>query len=147
VRHRHEWGDHTTEDEFVALRELAGVPEADRRRIFEIAIAPYVFWTDDLSRAIGLPQNQTIVSYNPLTFLMEVAARTNGLSPPRVRGREIGDASLEPRKLAHVPVSDWTSPRRAPVEPPLFGPPVGLRLAPKRKEDIPLIELAPTDSR
>jgi hypothetical protein len=78
---------------------------------------------------------------------MEVAARTNGLTPPRVRGREIGDASLEPRKLAHVPVSDWTSPRRAPVEPPLFGPPVGLRLAPKRKEDIPLIELAPTDSR
>ena len=147
VRHRHEWGDHMTEDDFVALRELAGVPEADRRRIFQIAIAPYVFWTDDLSRAIGLPLNQTIVSYNPLTFLMEIAARSNGLSPPRVRGREIGDASLEPRKLAHVPVSDWTSPRRAPVEPPLFGPPVGLRLAPKRKEDIPLIELAPTDSR
>ena len=147
VRHRHEWGDHTTEDEFVALRELAGVPESDRRRIYQVAIAPYVFWTDELSRAIGLPQNQTIVSYNPLTFLMELAARTNGLTPPRARGREIGDATLEPRKLAHVPVADWTNPRRVAVEPPLFGPPIGLRLAPKRKEDIPLIELGPTDSR
>ncbi|HEV3032580.1 MAG TPA: N-acetylmuramoyl-L-alanine amidase [Polyangia bacterium] len=147
VRHRHEWGDHTTEDEVVGLRELAGVPEADRRRIYKIAIAPYVFWSDDLSRAIGLPMNQTIVSYNPLTFLMEIAARSNGFEPPRARGREIGDASLEARKLAHVPVADWTSPRRAPLEPPLFGPPVGLHLAAKRKEDIPLIELAPTDSR
>jgi len=147
VRHRHEWGDHTTEDEVAGLRELAGVPEADRRRIYKIAIAPYVFWSDDLSRAIGLPMNQTIVSYNPVTFLMEIAARSNGFEPARARGREIGDASLEARKLAHVPIADWTSPRRAPVEPPLFGPPVGLHLAPKRKEDIPLIELAPTDSR
>jgi N-acetylmuramoyl-L-alanine amidase len=147
VRHRHEWGDHTTEAEFVGLRELAGISEADRRRIYEVAIAPYIFWTDDLSRAVGLPVNQTVVSYNPLTFLMEIAARTNGLAPARARGREIGDASLEPRKLAHVPVDDWTNPRRAPLEPPLFGPPVGLRLASKRKEDIPLIELAPTDNR
>jgi N-acetyl-anhydromuramyl-L-alanine amidase AmpD len=147
VRHRHEWGDHTTESELVGLRELAGLPEAERRRLYRIAIAPYVFWTDDLSRAIGLPMNQTIVSYNPLTFLMEIAARSNGVQPPRARGRELGDASLEARKLARVPIADWTSPRRAAVEPPLFGPPVGLRLAPKRKEDIPLIELQPTDSR
>ncbi|MDB4980437.1 MAG: N-acetylmuramyl-L-alanine amidase, negative regulator of AmpC, AmpD [Myxococcales bacterium] len=147
VRHRHEWGDHTTQEELVGLRELAGVPEAERARMYQIAIAPYVFWTDDLSRALGLPMNQTIVSYNPLTFLMEIAARSNGLTPPRARGREISDASLEARKLTRVPVSDWTKPPRSAVEPPLFGPPVGLRLAPKRKEDIPLIELAPTDSR
>jgi N-acetyl-anhydromuramyl-L-alanine amidase AmpD/murein DD-endopeptidase MepM/ murein hydrolase activator NlpD len=147
VRHRYEWGDHTTEDELVGLRELAGVPEADRRRLYRIAIAPYVFWTDDLSRAIGLPKNQTIVSYNPLTFLFEIAARSNGIEPPRTRGRAIGDSSLEARKLARVPIADWTRPSRAALEPPLFGPPVGLRLAPRRKEDIPLIELQPTDSR
>jgi N-acetyl-anhydromuramyl-L-alanine amidase AmpD len=147
VRHRHEWGDKTTAAELTGLRELAGVPAADRERWWKIAVAPYIFWTDDLSRAIGLPMNQTIVSYNPLTFLLEIAARSNGIAPPRVRGREIGEASLEPRKLAHVPIADWTKPKRAPLEPPLFGPPVGVRLAPKRKEDIPLIELAPTDSR
>ncbi len=147
VRHRVEWGDKTTAAELCGMRELAGVPEASCKQWWDIAIAPYVWWTDDLARAIGLPLNQTVVSYNPLTFLMEIAARSNGLAPPRARGRELGDASLEPRKLAHVPIADWTSPRRAALEPPLFGAPVGVRLAPKRKEDIPLIELAPTDSR
>jgi murein DD-endopeptidase MepM/ murein hydrolase activator NlpD len=147
VRHRHEWGDRTTADELAGARELASVPEAERRRLYDIAIAPYVFWTDDLARAIGLPTNQMIISYNPLTFLLELAARTNGLEPPRALGREIGDAGLEPRKLARVPIADWTKPTAAPDEPPLFGAPVGLRLAPRRKEDIPLIELAPTDGR
>jgi len=46
-----------------------------------------------------------------------------------------------------VPVTDWTSPKASPIEPPLFGPPVGVRLGPRRREDIPLIELDPTDSR
>jgi N-acetylmuramoyl-L-alanine amidase len=147
VRHRHEWGDRATATELAGMRELAGVPEADRRRLYDVAIAPYIFWTDELARATGLPLNQTVVSYNPLTFLLELAARTNGIDVPRARGRALGDAGLEPRKLAHVPISDWTKPKRSPYEPPLFGPPVGVRLAPRRREDIPLIELAPTDGR
>ena len=41
---------------------------------------------------------------------------------------------------------DWTSPQASPIEPPLFGRPIGIRLGPRRREDIPLIELDPTDS-
>jgi N-acetylmuramoyl-L-alanine amidase len=146
IRHRHEWGDRNTETEFIGLRELAGLSEPDRRRLYEIAIAPYVFWTDELSHATGLPANQTIYSYNALTFLLELAARTNHIELPKVRGRDIGQARLEPRKLLFS-LSDWTSPRASPTEPPLFGPPVGLRLGPRRREDIPLIELDSTDNR
>ena len=147
ILHRHEWGDRTTEEDFVALRELAGVGEAARRRLYEIAIRPYVFWTDELSRATGLPSNQTIYSYNPLTFLLELAARANHVELPRGRGREISDAAIEARLLNYVPVADWTNPKEPPFERPLLGPPVGMHLGPRRKEDIPLIELAPTDSR
>jgi hypothetical protein len=43
-------------------------------------------------------------------------------------------------------VRDWTSPQASPIEPPLFGRPIGIRLGPRRREDIPLIELEPTDS-
>jgi hypothetical protein len=146
IRHRHEWGDRTTLGEFANLRELAGIPEADRQRLYQIAIAPYIFWTDDLSRATGLPSNQIIYSYNAVTFLLELAARAAHVEMPRTRGREIGEAGSEPRKLASVPVNDWTHPQASPVERPVLGPPIGMRLGPRRREDIPLIELAPTDS-
>jgi N-acetylmuramoyl-L-alanine amidase len=147
VRHRHEWGDRTTEAEFVGLRELASIPEADRRRLYQIVIAPYIFWTDDLSRATGLPQNQTVYSYNPLTFMLELAARAAHIELPRPRGRQISEAGLEPRKLANVPLNDWLHPKASPFEKPLLGPVVGVRLKPRRREDIPLIELGPTDTR
>jgi N-acetylmuramoyl-L-alanine amidase len=147
VRHRHEWGDRDSETDFMGQRELAGLDETERRRLYDIVVAPYIFWTDELSVATGLPANQTVYSYNALTFLIELAARAAHIELPKTRGREIGEAGLEPRKLRSVPVSDWTKPKASPVEPPLFGPAVGLRLGPRRREDIPLIELEPTDSR
>jgi hypothetical protein len=147
IRHRHEWGDRSTVEELGAMRELAGLSEDDRRQLHEVAIAPYIFWTDELSQATGLPGNQTVYSYNPLTFLLELASRAAHVDLPSARGQEIGERGVEPRKLAFVPVTDWTEPTASPVEPPLFGPPEGVRLMPPRREDIPLIELAPTDSR
>ena len=146
IRHRHEWGDRNSESDFIRLRELSGLSEPERRRLYEVAIAPYVFWGDELSRATGLPSNQTIYSYNALSFLFELAARAAHVELPVARGHEIGDARLEPRPL-HVSLAEWTTPRVSPFEPPLFGPPVGLRLGPKRREDIPLIELKSTDNQ
>ncbi len=145
IRHRHEWGDRDDEANFIRLRELSGLDEADRRRLYAIAVAPYIFWTDALSAATGLPANQTIYSYNPLTFLLELAARANHVLLPSVHGREIGETRLEARRLKPA-LTEWLSPKASPVEHPLFGPPVGVHIGPKRREDIPLIELAPTDN-
>ena len=127
------------------MRELSGLTEPERRRLYQIAIAPYVFWTDDLSRATGLPLNQTIYSYNALTFLLQLSALSNHVVLPTVRGKEIGDGRIEPRQL-RPSLTDWTDPRVSPVQPQLFGPPIGLHLAPRTKDEIPLIELAPTDN-
>ena len=147
IRHRHEWGDRDTFADFSSQRELAGLTDADRRRLYDIVVAPYVFWTDDLSATAGLPQNQTIYSYNAVTFLLELAARAAKIELPRTRGRDISEARLEPRKLPRVPLTDWTKPKASPIEKPLFGPPVGMHLGPRRREDIPLIELGSTDER
>jgi len=147
IRHRHEWGDRDTFADFASQRELAGLDVAERRRLYDLAIAPYVFWTDDLSATAGLPANQTIYSYNAVTFLLELAARAAKIELPRTRGRDISEARLEPRKLARVPLTDWTKPKASPIGQPLFGPPVGMRLGPRRREDIPLIELGSTDER
>jgi hypothetical protein len=146
IRHRHEWGTRNSEEEFVGLRELAGLSEPERRRLYRTMVTPYLFWTDELSRATGLPANQTVYFYNPLTFMIELASRDSHVELPKIRGRDVGEASLEPRKLAKVPLADWTTARASPIEPPLFGPPIGYRLKTRKRDDIPLIELEPTDS-
>ena len=146
VLHRHEWGSRTTQAEFVALRELSAIPEPDRRRIYATAIEPYVFWTDELAAHAGLPASQIIYSYNPLAFLVVLAAHAAQVELPWPRD-SISDGALEARRLAHVPVGDWTMPGPALVHELKLPPLVGVDLAPKRKDQIPLIELPPTDQR
>jgi N-acetyl-anhydromuramyl-L-alanine amidase AmpD len=146
IHHRHEWGDRNSEQSFVSQRELSTLSAAERSRLYRIAIAPYVFWTDELSSALGLPANQTIYSYNPLTFLFELSARTNHVTLPTVRGNEVSERPLEARRL-RMKIDDWTNPHASPTEAPLFGAPIGVHLSPRRREDIPLIELAPTDNQ
>ena len=145
IRHRHEWGDRTTLEEFVGLRELSAISEADRRRLYGIAIAPYLFWNDALADHAGLPRDQIIYSYNPITFLLTLAARATHTDIPWPRDT-LADASMEPRRLS-VPLLDWTQPPTTlPLElklPPL----VGKDLGPKRRDQIPLIELESTDHR
>jgi N-acetylmuramoyl-L-alanine amidase len=146
VRHRHEWGDKNSLQEFLGLRELAAVPEADRKRLYAIAIAPYLFWNDTLSEHAGLPKDQIVYSYNPLTFLLTLAAHATRVDIPWPR-EILSDASMEPRRLSLVPLLDWTQPTvTLPAElklPPL----IGRELGPKRRDQIPLIELEPTDHR
>jgi len=146
IHHRHEWGDRTTLDEFIGLRELSAVPEADRRRLYAIAIAPYLFWNDALSEHAGLPRNQIIYSYNPLTFLLTLAAHATHVDMPWPR-ETLTDAGLEPRRLTLVPLSDWTGPPAALSVELKLPPLIGNDLKPKRRDQIPLIELAPTDQR
>jgi hypothetical protein len=146
IRHRHEWGDRTTLAEFLGLRELSGVSEADRRQLYGIAIAPYLFWNDALAEHAGLPRDQIIYSYNPITFLLTLAARATRVDIPWPR-EILTDASLEPRRLSLVPITDWTKPP-ATLPPELKLPPlIGRDLGPKRRDQIPLIELESTDHR
>jgi hypothetical protein len=146
IRHRHEWGDKTSLTEFIGLRELAAISENERRRLHNIAVAPYAFWTDALSEHAGLPTNQVIYSYNPITFLLTLAARATRTDIPWPRD-SITDGSLEPRRLSIVPMLDWTQPPRSLPQELKLPPLLGRDLRPKRRDEIPLIELPPTDQR
>jgi len=146
IRHRHEWGDRTTLAEFVNLRELSGIPEAERRRMYTVAIAPYLFWNDALATHAGLPQNQVIYSYHPITFLLNLAAHATRVDIPWPHDT-LTDGSMEPRRLSRVPVLDWTKPPTNLVQELKLPPLIGKDLRPKRRDEIPLIELPPTDQR
>jgi N-acetyl-anhydromuramyl-L-alanine amidase AmpD len=146
VLHRHEWGDRTTLAEFIGLRELSGIPTADRKRIYDVAIKPYQFWTDALAKHAGLPLNQVIYSYNPLTFLLSLAAHATQIDIPWPR-EGVGDGGVEPRRLAYVPVDDWLKPASSDSKELQLPPLIGVDLQAKRKDQIPLIELPPTDQR
>jgi N-acetylmuramoyl-L-alanine amidase len=146
IRHRHEWGDKTTLSEFMNVRELAGIPAAERKRLYTVAIAPYLFWNDALSEHAGLPSNQVIYSYNPITFLLTLAARASHNDIPWPRD-SITDGSLEPRRLSIVPILDWTRPPKSLSHELTLPPLIGKDLRPKRRDEMPLIELPPTDQR
>jgi hypothetical protein len=146
ILHRHEWGDRTTLAEFTGLRELSRLTEAERKRIYEVAIKPYVFWTDALAEHAGLPLNQVIYSYNPLTFLLSLSAHSTQIDIPWPRER-VGDGGLEPRRLSYVPSDDWLKPATSDSKELRLPPLIGVDLQARRKDQIPLIELPPTDQR
>jgi hypothetical protein len=146
ILHRHEWGDRTTLAEFMALRELSAIPEADRRGIYDVAIKPYIFWTDALAHHAGLPLNQVIYSYNPLTFLLVLAAHAKQVDIPWPRER-VADGGMEPRRLSYVPIDDWLKPATSDFKELVLPPLIGVDLQARRKDQIPLIELPPTDQR
>jgi hypothetical protein len=114
--------------------------------MYAIAIAPYVFWNDALSEHAGLPQNQIVYSYNPITFLLTLASRATHIDIPWPRDTLV-DATLEPRRLSLVPLLDWTKPPTSMAQELKLPPLIGKDLRPKRRDEIPLIELAPTDQR
>jgi hypothetical protein len=127
-----------------ARRDRAGRTRRQPRSF--IAIAPYLFWNDTLAEHAGLPRDQIIYSYNPLTFLLTLAAHATHVDMPWPR-EILTDASMAPQRLSLVPFRDWTQPPTTlPAElklPPL----IGKELGPKRRDQIPLIELEPTDHR
>jgi len=146
VRHRHEWGDRTTLDEFLRIRELSSLSETDRRKLYAASIAPYLFWNDALADHARLPRDQVIYSYNPITFLLTLAARATRVDIPWPR-EILTDASLEPRRLSPVPLLDWTAPPSILPSELKLPPLIGRDLGPKRRDQIPLIELESTDQR
>lgn len=146
VRHRHEWGDRNTLAELVGLRELSAIPEAERRRLYAVAVAPYIFWNDALADHAGLPRTQIIYSYNPITFLLTLAAHATHVDIPWPHDT-LTDAAMEPRRLSLGPILDWTKPPPSTVQELKLPPLIGNDLRPKRRDEIPLIELPPTDQR
>ena len=75
-----------------------------------------------------------------------MAAQTAKVDIPWPRD-SISDGGLDARHLAHVPLDDWTKPPKSVAAELQPQPLVGVDLAPKPKDRIPLIELPPTNER
>jgi len=141
VRHAHEWGDRQTLAEFSNSPELNGLDDDAKRRVYGEAIKPYVFWSDALSAHAGLPRDQVIYSYNPITFLA-VLASTQANARLRWPAADIADRDVPPAPQAADALSVWTTPPALiPIEAPIFGPLVPLAIVPRKRSEIPLIEL------
>lgn len=144
LHHAHEWGDKLGPAAFFASPELEGLSEADKRHVFDEAIRPYVFWNAALSEHADLPADQVVYSYNPITFLALLAAQQ---ANTRLRwpAADIADRDVAPVARA-ADLAVWTTPPAfIPLEAPLFGPLVELEIVPRKREEIPLIELPTID--
>lgn len=141
IRHAHEWGDRGAYADFAASPEVQGLGEDARRRMFDEALRPYVFWTDALSDHAGLPPDQVVYSYNPITFLAALAAQQAG-ARLRWPAADVADQDVPGRPRAAEAMAVWTTPPALiPVEMPIFGPLAPLDVVPRRREEIPLIVL------
>lgn len=141
IRHPHEWGDKQTVTEFVNSPEVQGISDEAKRRVYDEAIKPYIFWTDALSAHAGLPTDQVIYSYNPITFLALLAAQQ---ANARLRwpAADVADRDVPPTPQSPEALSVWTTPPAfIPLEAPIFGPLAPLAIVPRKRSEIPLIEL------
>jgi hypothetical protein len=147
IRHQHEWGDRFRASSFLDAPEVKQLSEEQRRSLYEAVWAPFVFWSDALSKHTGLPASQVVYSYHPVTFLMSLAALSQNVTlhwPGRggTSDKDVDRAPVQPGTLA-----DWLDPQAADDDGgPVFGKVVRSEVASKKQADIPLIVL-PDENR
>jgi N-acetylmuramoyl-L-alanine amidase len=151
VRHVHEWSSANRFEEFSRARELGRLSPAERRTLYDAAIAPYVFLTEAVAAHTGLPDSGTVYSYQPLTFLVALAAGTANVEVHWPARAPLSDADLEDTgPLPGTPagtgpgdlLSDWTrAPPREDEVSAAFGPAVHSETITRKRADIPLIVL------
>ena len=141
IRHTHEWGDRQTLADFMNSPELQDLQDDAKRRVFAEAVKPYVFWTDALSNHAGLPQDQVIYSYNPIAFLAALASQQ---ANARLRwpAADVADRDVPAGPQPPEALEVWTKPPALiPMDAPIFGPLAPLAIMPRKRSEIPLIEL------
>jgi N-acetyl-anhydromuramyl-L-alanine amidase AmpD len=138
-RHVHEWGDRLSDPE-EAAGLLRGARARERvRQLHARTTAPYVFWTARLAVHAGLPANQTIFSFHPITFLAALSDAGQGRSLPARASSTVTAEDIAP---ALPSLEDWQPSREVAEESqPIFGPLVGSEPRIRRKADIELIKL------
>ena len=141
VRHAHEWGDLQSFASFAKSPELQNLSAEAKRRMFDEALRPYVFWNHTLSMHAGLPADQVVYSYNPITFLAALAMQQAG-GRLRWPAADVADQDTRGEPKSPEALSVWTTPPALiPSEMPVFGPLAPLDIVPRRREEIPLIVL------
>jgi N-acetyl-anhydromuramyl-L-alanine amidase AmpD len=146
VRHVHEWSARGAAELLAGGLETSGLSAAQRQRVHDVAVGPYVFLTPEVARHAHLPENGLVYSYHPLTLLLQLASASGEGGLVWSGGRVLSDRAVESRPTP-FPFTDWDAAPETPSYVPLFGPPIGLRRAPKLTRDIPLIELPSVDER
>ena len=145
VRHAHEWGDQHSFADFAKSPELQALPANAKRRMFDEALRPYVFWNQALSTHAGLPRDQVVYSYNPVTFLAALAVQQAG-GRLRWPAADVADQDAPRAARSVEALSVWTTPPALlPMEMPVFGPLAPLDIVPRRRDEIPLIVLPDLD--
>jgi hypothetical protein len=92
THHVSEWADEN--DWQAALsraRDFAGLPKAQRARLYKEQIEPVLWWNDAIGDAAGLPPDKLVWTYHPITFIVWIHRRQRGVAQAAARG--IGSAS------------------------------------------------------
>jgi hypothetical protein len=152
IRHVHEWGTRLGEASYLASPALYPLTEAERRRLYRNAVAPYQFLTPETARAAGIPDDQIVYSYHPIAFLAWFSGNRAGrpatwdpVALPAPAPRSVPRAR-RPVPGAREALAAYLDPPRLPDPSPIYLRLVEVPVVPRRRQDIPLIE-APSLNR
>ena len=109
-----------------------------------MAIAPRLFWNDAVAEHTGLPRDQVVYAFHPVTFFSTLAAVAAG-TPQRWPAATLADHTLPAGAERGRAALQWIVPPEDPVAPPVLGPLVRPDYPILRREDQALIVLPPLD--
>jgi N-acetylmuramoyl-L-alanine amidase len=145
IRLRHPSGDRNTLASFLADPGLGGLSPAERRALYEAKIAPQRFWNDAVARHAGLPRDQVVYAYHPVTFFSTLAAAFSG-TRQRWPARSLVDRSLPAGAERGRGALQWILPPEKDRTPAVLGPLVRPDYPILRREDQELVILPPLDN-
>jgi hypothetical protein len=102
TRHLSEWADEN--DWQTALnraRDFAGLPKAQRARLYKEQIEPVLWWNDAIGDGAGLPSDKVVWTYHPVTFIVWIHERQRGGAQGTlgIRAASAFEGTAPPREL------------------------------------------------
>lgn len=109
AHHRTEWSDGDWEKELLLAEDFKRLSSSRRTRLIEDQIKPSLWWTKDLAKHSGLPNDEMVYSYQPITFILWYHKMLEKMGNTRMKG--LGSAKDWEGKMApsHLTVDGESS--------------------------------------
>ena len=144
IRYAHPWGDRNSLAAFMADPGLGSLSPEERRALYRQMIAPRQFWNDAVSGHTGLPRDQVVYAYHPVTFFSALAAVASGTAQ-RWPAASLVDSTLSHAAEQGRAALQWLVPPEDTLPPPELGPFVRPNYPIARREEQTLVVLPPLD--
>ena len=102
ARHRSEWTPGDWESQLARLPDFAALSAEERARLYTRQIEPTLWWTADVARHAGIPEDGYVYSYHPVGFLLwyrRIVEEQASMRAVGIGGRDAWEGEMAPGYL------------------------------------------------